>query len=158
MVNEHAPDLIVLDVMRPRLDGLEVLRRVRAMGNTPVIMLAESQNGVTHVKATLNSKPFDGFRVEFFFSTKQGALGTGDGAELIGTATEIATGRTAATATGTTAAPTIDTTTTIATTTIVAPRIGTTTTIVTTTSGTTATATRAPPCPRRRSTRPSRTS
>src|SRR5438876_11313886 len=39
MVNEHAPDLIVLDVMLPRLDGLEVLRRVRAMGNTPIIML-----------------------------------------------------------------------------------------------------------------------
>src|SRR5439155_17890649 len=39
MVNEHAPDLIVLDVMLPRLDGLEVLRRVRAMGNNPIIML-----------------------------------------------------------------------------------------------------------------------
>jgi len=38
-VNEVAPDLIVLDVMLPRLDGLEVLRRVRAMGNTPIIML-----------------------------------------------------------------------------------------------------------------------
>jgi two-component system response regulator VicR len=39
MVNEHAPDLVVLDVMLPRLDGLEVCRRVRAMGNTPIIML-----------------------------------------------------------------------------------------------------------------------
>lgn len=38
-VAEHAPDLIVLDVMLPRLDGLEVCRRVRAAGSTPVIML-----------------------------------------------------------------------------------------------------------------------
>ena len=38
-VTEAAPDLIVLDVMLPRLDGLEVCRRVRAMGNTPIIML-----------------------------------------------------------------------------------------------------------------------
>jgi DNA-binding response OmpR family regulator len=38
-VAEHSPDLIVLDVMLPRLDGLEVLRRVRATSNTPVIML-----------------------------------------------------------------------------------------------------------------------
>lgn len=38
-VSEHNPDLIVLDVMLPKLDGLEVLRRVRAAGNTPVIML-----------------------------------------------------------------------------------------------------------------------
>src|SRR4051794_29837943 len=38
-VQEHTPDIIVLDVMLPRLDGLEVCRRVRAMGNTPIIML-----------------------------------------------------------------------------------------------------------------------
>jgi DNA-binding response OmpR family regulator len=38
-VAEHDPDLIVLDVMLPRLDGLEVCRRVRAAGNTPIIML-----------------------------------------------------------------------------------------------------------------------
>jgi two-component system, OmpR family, response regulator VicR len=36
---ETCPDLIVLDVMLPRLDGLEVCRRVRATSNTPIIML-----------------------------------------------------------------------------------------------------------------------
>ncbi len=36
---ETSPDLIVLDVMLPRLDGLEVCRRVRATSNTPIIML-----------------------------------------------------------------------------------------------------------------------
>ncbi len=39
MVAKHDPDLVVLDVMLPRLDGLEVCRRIRAAGNTPVIML-----------------------------------------------------------------------------------------------------------------------
>ncbi|HYO48925.1 MAG TPA: response regulator transcription factor [Chloroflexia bacterium] len=39
MVAEHSPDLIVLDVMLPRLDGLEVCRRVRATSNIPIIML-----------------------------------------------------------------------------------------------------------------------
>ncbi len=39
MVAEHTPDRIVLDVMLPRLDGLEVCRRVRATSNTPIIML-----------------------------------------------------------------------------------------------------------------------
>lgn len=36
---QHSPDLIVLDVMLPSLDGLEVCRRIRAAGNTPIVML-----------------------------------------------------------------------------------------------------------------------
>src|SRR5215469_8890755 len=33
------PDLVILDWMLPRLDGLEVLRRIRQMAPTPVLML-----------------------------------------------------------------------------------------------------------------------
>ena len=33
------PDLMLLDIMLPSLDGLEILRRVRASSQTPVIML-----------------------------------------------------------------------------------------------------------------------
>ncbi len=37
---ERAPDLIILDVMLPGIDGLEVARRVRAAGdNVPILML-----------------------------------------------------------------------------------------------------------------------
>jgi DNA-binding response OmpR family regulator len=38
-VTESNPDLLVLDVMLPRIDGLEVIRRVRATSNVPIIML-----------------------------------------------------------------------------------------------------------------------
>ena len=38
-LDRFMPDLIVLDLMLPGLDGLEVCRRVRARGETPVIML-----------------------------------------------------------------------------------------------------------------------
>src|SRR5205085_1132462 len=34
-----SPDLVVLDIMLPGLDGMEVCRRMRASGDTPVIML-----------------------------------------------------------------------------------------------------------------------
>ena len=36
---EHRPDLIVLDVMMPRLDGWETVSRIREVSQIPVIML-----------------------------------------------------------------------------------------------------------------------
>ncbi len=35
----HAPDLIILDLMLPRVSGEEICRYVRAQGETPIIML-----------------------------------------------------------------------------------------------------------------------
>jgi DNA-binding response OmpR family regulator len=42
VIEAAAPDLIVLDVLMPKLDGREVLRRMRKSGNwTPVILLTQ---------------------------------------------------------------------------------------------------------------------
>ncbi len=39
---DYCPDLVVLDILMPRLDGREVLRRLRSLGNwTPVILLTQ---------------------------------------------------------------------------------------------------------------------
>src|SRR5690349_23237334 len=35
---EH-PELVILDIMLPALDGFEVCRRIRAWSNTPILML-----------------------------------------------------------------------------------------------------------------------
>src|SRR5579859_3257173 len=40
---EH-PDLIILDLMLPALDGMEVCRRIRTWANTPILMLTARQS------------------------------------------------------------------------------------------------------------------
>ncbi|WP_194922775.1 response regulator [Catenulispora pinisilvae] len=39
LLQESKPDLVVLDVVLPGIDGFQVCRRIRAAGTTPVIML-----------------------------------------------------------------------------------------------------------------------
>lgn len=43
------PDLVVLDIMMPRVDGLEVCRRLRKESNVPVIMLTARTDDVDKI-------------------------------------------------------------------------------------------------------------
>src|SRR3954447_3541781 len=47
--SETAFDLVVLDVMMPRLDGLEVCRRLRAHSSVPIIMLTAKAEEIDKV-------------------------------------------------------------------------------------------------------------
>ena len=40
LVDERAPDLIILDIMMPHIDGLEVCRRIRERSDVPIIFLS----------------------------------------------------------------------------------------------------------------------
>jgi len=48
---EEKPDLVVLDLMLPGLDGLDVCRRVRAEYEGAILMLTASQSEADHVAA-----------------------------------------------------------------------------------------------------------
>lgn len=65
MFQKEKPDLILLDVMLPELNGIEVLRRIREVSNVPIIMetaRGESIDKVNGLNAGADdyiSKPFD---------------------------------------------------------------------------------------------------
>lgn len=46
---EHQPDLVVLDIMLPGVDGLTILRELRAAGEVPVILLSARVEEVDRV-------------------------------------------------------------------------------------------------------------
>lgn len=39
MITEHAPDIIILDIMLPGMDGFEVCKEIRKTSDVPIIML-----------------------------------------------------------------------------------------------------------------------
>ena len=49
MAEAHAPDLIVLDINMPRLDGLEVCRQLRAKGQVPILFLSSRDDEIDRV-------------------------------------------------------------------------------------------------------------
>ncbi len=68
LVRAHDPDLLILDVMMPRVDGLEVARRLKAdvmWSRTPILMLtalASVDNSIEGLDAGADAymtKPFD---------------------------------------------------------------------------------------------------
>lgn len=48
-VARHDPDLVILDINMPRMDGLEVCRRLRAAGNVPILFLSSRDDEIDRV-------------------------------------------------------------------------------------------------------------
>ncbi|HMN62352.1 MAG TPA: response regulator, partial [Anaerolinea sp.] len=50
IVSNHAPDLIILEVMMPRLDGFTTCERIRQFSSVPIIMLTAKGEEQDRVK------------------------------------------------------------------------------------------------------------
>ncbi len=48
---EHRPDLVILDVMMPYLDGFQVCQRIRELADTPILMLTAKDSEEDIIKA-----------------------------------------------------------------------------------------------------------
>lgn len=48
-VEHHAPDLIVLDINMPRMDGIEACRRLRAKSDLPILFLSSRDDEIDRV-------------------------------------------------------------------------------------------------------------
>jgi two-component system KDP operon response regulator KdpE len=65
MIETEHPDIVLLDVMMPGIDGYEILRRIRAFSEVPVIMLTARDAPLDKVKGLelgaddYVTKPFD---------------------------------------------------------------------------------------------------
>lgn len=48
------PDLVILDVKMPRMDGMEVLRRLRQTSNIPVIILTSKDEEIDEILSLIH--------------------------------------------------------------------------------------------------------
>jgi DNA-binding response OmpR family regulator len=50
LVSQEKPDLIILDIMMPKISGIEVCRQIRKQTQTPIIILSARQGEVDKVE------------------------------------------------------------------------------------------------------------
>lgn len=55
LMDSHSPDLVILDVTMPKLDGLSTLERMEAGDNIPPVLVLSANEGQSKVRAALKA-------------------------------------------------------------------------------------------------------
>lgn len=77
LVYSERPDLIILDILMPKMDGLQVCQRVREMSDTPIIMLtarAEKEDIIKGLDLGADDYLVKPFSVEVLLARVRAAL------------------------------------------------------------------------------------
>jgi DNA-binding response OmpR family regulator len=80
LLHQHNPDLVVLDLMLPEIDGIEVCRRIRSISQVPILMLTTKSaisKRVEGLDAGANDYLTKPFHVDEFFARVRAQLRIG---------------------------------------------------------------------------------
>ncbi|AJY75145.1 response regulator transcription factor [Paenibacillus beijingensis] len=70
-ISEQSVDMVILDIMMPKLDGFELCRRIRAMGDMPILIVTARSEADQKIKGfqlgtdDYLTKPFDPMEMVF---------------------------------------------------------------------------------------------
>jgi two-component system KDP operon response regulator KdpE len=74
---DHRPDVVILDIMMPTMDGWETYRRMRQLSNVPVIVftgLGGEEDSIHSLKAGAGDHPVKPFKIDILLAMVEAML------------------------------------------------------------------------------------